>query len=97
MIMGKTPSRCNERHIHYSTYSTAAIRQWLTVAVQTDRTLENSKISIVKWYDVHHFLVGKIYDHNYAHDVLRERKKEREREKHTRTHRERTIQGHTDW
>ena len=103
MTMSKTPSRYNERHVHYSTYSTAAIRQWLTVAVQTDRTLENSKISIVKWYDVHHFLVGKIYEYSYTHHVLRERKKERKRERererstHVRTHRERTIQGHTDW
>ena len=93
--MGKTPSRCNESHIHYSAYSTAAIRQWLTVAVQTNRPLENSKISIVEWYDVHYFLVGKTYGYNYAHHALRER----EREKHTRTqrNRERTIQGHTDW
>ena len=92
--MGKTPSRCNESHIHYSTYSTAAIRQWLTVAVQTERPLENSKISIVKWYDVHHFLVGKIYQYSYTHHVLRERKKERkkererERERSTHVHRE---------
>ena len=93
MTMSKTPSRYNERHVHYSTYSTAAIRQWLTVAVQTDRTLENSKISIVKWYDVHHFLVGKIYEYSYTHHVLRERKKERERERereaHTYTERQR--------
>ena len=81
-------------HVHYSTYSTAAIRQWLTVAVQTERPLENSKISIVKWYDVHHFLVGKIYDHNYAHDVLRERKKERKKER--KRERERSTHVHTE-